>query len=91
MRLQSSNLMIRATLIQTKDSVCHCLLAHTHSHLQPYESISNLATEQDEAEAIDKSNILKGGRTRGARPANEYTEPDDEAGLPVDDGTSGTR
>ncbi len=47
--------------------------------------------EQDEAEAINKTNILKGGRTRGAKPEGTYAEPGDEEGLPANDGTSGTR
>ena len=47
--------------------------------------------ERDEADAIDKSNILKGGRTRGAKPSGQYTEPGDEEGLPgPEDGTSST-
>nr|KAK5449239.1 hypothetical protein LTR18_002328 [Exophiala xenobiotica] len=48
--------------------------------------------EQDEAQAIDKSNILKAGRTRGAtKPADTYQEPEGEDDLPADDGTSATR
>jgi hypothetical protein len=47
--------------------------------------------EQDEKEAIDKSNILKGDRTRHAKPTGTYQEPGDEQGLPkqVLDGTDG--
>lgn len=47
--------------------------------------------EQDEKEAIDKSNILKGDRTRHAKASGTYTEPGDEEGLPksVLDGTDG--
>ncbi|KAL8972653.1 MAG: hypothetical protein Q9183_000431 [Haloplaca sp. 2 TL-2023] len=42
----------------------------------------------DDADAIDKSNIV-GGRTRGAAPTGGYSEPGDEEGLPgADDGTS---
>lgn len=48
-------------------------------------------TEQDETEAIDKSNIVKGGRTRGAHPTGSYTEPGYEEGLPSNDGTSAVR
>lgn len=50
-----------------------------------------LFTEQDENEAIDKGNILKGDRTRHAKPAGTYKEPSDEQGLPksVLDGTDG--
>jgi hypothetical protein len=48
--------------------------------------------EQDEAEAIDKGNILKGGRTRGAtKPAGTYQDPEGEEDLPADDGTSAVR
>ncbi|KAH7357112.1 hypothetical protein BKA65DRAFT_534847 [Rhexocercosporidium sp. MPI-PUGE-AT-0058] len=52
---------------------------------------SDEALEQDEREAIDKSNILKGDRTRHAKPAGTYQEPSDEQGLPktVLDGTDG--
>ncbi|KAH8744566.1 hypothetical protein F5883DRAFT_589552 [Diaporthe sp. PMI_573] len=54
---------------------------------------SDAALEQDEKEAIDNSNILKGGRTRGAtKPGATYQEPGDEEGLPgTGDGTSSTR
>ncbi|PQE04388.1 histone chaperone CHZ domain-containing protein [Rutstroemia sp. NJR-2017a BVV2] len=52
---------------------------------------SDKALEQDEAEAIDESNIIK-GRTRHAKPTGTYREPGDEEGLPgPDDGTSSTR
>ena len=49
------------------------------------------STERDEREAIDKSNILKGDRTRHAKPVDTYKEPSDEQGLPktVLDGTDG--
>ena len=52
-----------------------------------------LVAERDEKEAIDKSNILKGDRTRHAtKPAGTYREPGDEEGLPgPDDGTSNVR
>ncbi|MCJ1307435.1 hypothetical protein MMC25_001081 [Agyrium rufum] len=43
---------------------------------------------RDDADAIDQSNIVSGGRTRGAKPSGGYTEPGDEEGLPTDDGTS---
>jgi len=53
---------------------------------------SDEALEQDEAEAIDKGNIIKGGRTRGAtKPAGTYREPEGEADLPADAGTSAVR
>lgn len=49
--------------------------------------------EKDEREAIDRSNIQKGDRTRHAtKPAGTYREPGDEEGLPgPDDGTSNVR
>jgi hypothetical protein len=50
-----------------------------------------VVTEQDEAEAINKSNIVKGDLTRGAKPEGSYVEPGDEEGLPANDGTSATR
>ncbi|CAG9943999.1 unnamed protein product [Clonostachys rosea f. rosea IK726] len=44
---------------------------------------------RDDAEAIDKDNILKGDRTRNAaKPSGTYAEPGDEEGLPSNDGTS---
>ena len=50
-------------------------------------------TEEDENEAINKSNILKRDRTRHAKPqsANRYDEGPDEDDLPdyVRDGVSG--
>jgi hypothetical protein len=56
------------------------------------EAEVNYWTEQDEAEAIDKNNVVQGGRTRGAKPTGSYHEPSDEVGLPgPEDGTSSTR
>ncbi|KAK5051041.1 hypothetical protein LTR84_003600 [Exophiala bonariae] len=53
---------------------------------------SDQALEQDEADAIDKGNILKGGRTRGAtKPEGTYQDPEGEDDLPADDGTSAVR
>jgi len=57
---------------------------------------SDAALEQDEKEAIDNSNILKGDRTRHAKPTGTYKEPSDEQGLPKsvlngNDGHSSTR
>lgn len=50
-----------------------------------------LPVAQDDAEAIDESNIISGGRTRGVKPAGGYAEPGDEEGLPgAEDGTSST-
>ncbi|KAI0127004.1 hypothetical protein BJ170DRAFT_630717 [Xylariales sp. AK1849] len=43
---------------------------------------------RDDTDAIDKSNIISGDRTRGAKPQGTYTEPGDEEGLPAEDGTS---
>ena len=63
---------------------------------QTYQEKSSLliviwSIEQDEREAIEKSNILKGDRTRHAKPTSTYQEPSDEQGLPkaVLDGTNG--
>ncbi|PHH71352.1 hypothetical protein CDD82_6558 [Ophiocordyceps australis] len=39
---------------------------------------------RDDAEAIDKSNMMK-ERTRHAKPSGGYREPGDEEGIPVDD------
>ncbi|KAB5545857.1 hypothetical protein GE09DRAFT_1224806 [Coniochaeta sp. 2T2.1] len=47
--------------------------------------------DRDDKEAIDKGNILKGDRTRHAKPVATYREPGDEEGLPSgEDGTSST-
>lgn len=44
---------------------------------------------QDDKDAIDQSNIVGGGRTKGAKVAGGYKEPGDEEGMPpADDGTS---
>ncbi|KAL9120041.1 MAG: hypothetical protein Q9187_003406 [Circinaria calcarea] len=55
--------------------------------IDPATADSDETLERDDAEAIDKSNIVK-GRTRGAKPVGEYTEPGDEEGLPENDGRS---
>ncbi|KAL8862102.1 MAG: hypothetical protein Q9178_001557 [Gyalolechia marmorata] len=55
--------------------------------IDPATADSDQALEQDDKEAIDKSNIV-GGRTRGAKPSDGYAEPGDEEGLPENDGTS---
>ncbi|PHH66151.1 hypothetical protein CDD81_214 [Ophiocordyceps australis] len=39
---------------------------------------------RDDADAIDKSNMMK-ERTRHAKPSGGYREPGDEEGIPVDD------
>ncbi|OJJ82981.1 uncharacterized protein ASPGLDRAFT_437485 [Aspergillus glaucus CBS 516.65] len=61
--------------------------------VQPPYSNSNQQLEEDENEAINKSNILKGDRTRHAKPqsANRYNEGPGEDDLPdyVRYGTSG--
>ncbi|MCJ1360976.1 hypothetical protein MMC16_000071 [Acarospora aff. strigata] len=62
--------------------------------IDPATADTDEQLERDDAEAIDKSNIIKkGGRTRGAgKPSGTYTEPGDEEGLPgPDDGTSAVR
>lgn len=52
---------------------------------------SDAQLERDDAEAIDTSNIID-ERTRGAsKEEGAYTDPDDEEGLPENDGTSSTR
>jgi len=58
-------------------------------HNLPLFTQLTFRTEQDEAMAIDKSNIIE-GRTRGAaKQAGTYQDPGDEEGLPgPDDGTS---
>nr|POF13059.1 hypothetical protein CFP56_10207 [Quercus suber] len=49
---------------------------------------SDKQLEADEAQAIDKSNIMD-ERTRGAAPSDDtYTEPGDREGLPENDGRS---
>jgi len=53
---------------------------------------SDQQLERDDKDAIDTDNIIKGGRTRGAKPTGAYREPGDEEGLPgPEDGTSSTR
>ncbi|KAI1484781.1 hypothetical protein F5X96DRAFT_683330 [Biscogniauxia mediterranea] len=55
------------------------------------EADSDEQLARDDRDAIDKSNILGGQRTRGAAPAEgAYREPGDEEGLPAEDGTSST-
>ena len=45
---------------------------------------TNPYIEQDEREAVDKSNILRGDRLRHAKPStsNKYNEGPDETDLP---------
>ncbi|GJN69207.1 hypothetical protein PLIIFM63780_000605 [Purpureocillium lilacinum] len=45
---------------------------------------SDAQLERDDAEAIDKSNIIK-ERTRHAEPQGGYREPGDNEGIPTDD------
>ncbi|KAI9678755.1 MAG: hypothetical protein M1817_005812 [Caeruleum heppii] len=59
--------------------------------IDPKTADSDETLQRDDAEAIDKSNII-GGRTRGAGPKGGYTEPGDDEGLPgPEDGTSTLR
>ena len=54
-----------------------------HKHQGSATADTNPA--KDDADAIDKNNIID-GRTRGAAPSSGYKEPGDEEGLPgVDD------
>ncbi|KAL8944528.1 MAG: hypothetical protein Q9211_000539 [Gyalolechia sp. 1 TL-2023] len=56
--------------------------------IDPNTADSDQALAQDDADAIDQSNIV-GGRTRGAKPSGSYAEPGDEEGLErADDGNS---
>ncbi|KAL9055435.1 MAG: hypothetical protein Q9162_003533 [Coniocarpon cinnabarinum] len=43
--------------------------------------------QQDEKEAIDKSNIVEGGRTRGKPAKGQMKEPEGDADLVNEDGT----
>lgn len=54
--------------------------------MQPPFSNTDEQLEQDEREAIDQSNILKGPRTRHAKPRtrNAYNEGPDEDDLPAE-------
>lgn len=53
-----------------------------------YDLMLTTAIEKDDKD-VDQSNIIEGGRTRGAaKEQGSYTEPGDEEGLPSDDGTS---
>ncbi|KAJ5982028.1 hypothetical protein N7451_012128 [Penicillium sp. IBT 35674x] len=54
--------------------------------VQPPYSNSDQQLEQDENEAIDKSNILRGDRLRHANPqtSNKYNEGPDEDDLPTE-------
>ena len=64
----------------------------TQSIVHHCKYLTNDIIERDDAEAIDESNIIGGGRTRGAKPSGTYREPGDEEGLPgPEDGTSSTR
>ncbi|KAJ5905496.1 uncharacterized protein N7473_002412 [Penicillium subrubescens] len=53
--------------------------------VQPPYSNSNEQLEQDEKEAIDQSNVLRGERLRHAKPrtSNRYNEGPDETDLPA--------
>ncbi|KAK7900276.1 hypothetical protein LTR67_004022 [Exophiala xenobiotica] len=63
--------------------------------MQAPKSNSDAQLEQDEREAIDRGNVVK-GRTRHAKPTGSYSEGPDEDQLPKEvasgvDGTSSTR
>lgn len=62
---------------------------HSFDHLRMVQ-LTHPVTEADDKNAIDSSNIIEGGRTRGAtKQSGTYTEPGDEEGLPgPEDGTS---
>ncbi|KAJ9620575.1 hypothetical protein H2203_007781 [Taxawa tesnikishii (nom. ined.)] len=65
--------------------------APVNDPIDPNTADSDRTLQADEAETMDKSNIIE-ERTRGAtKPAGTYQEPGDEEGLPADDGTSATR
>ncbi|KAM5351141.1 hypothetical protein ACJ41O_003864 [Fusarium nematophilum] len=56
--------------------------------IDPNMADTDVQLERDDAEAIDKTNIVK-ERTRGAgKPGGTYREPGDEEGLPDDTGRS---
>ncbi|KAK6956841.1 hypothetical protein Daesc_002122 [Daldinia eschscholtzii] len=46
--------------------------------INPADADSDKQLERDEAEAIDKKNVLK-ERTRNEKPRGSYTEPSDES------------
>ncbi|CAI7618932.1 hypothetical protein E8E15_001734 [Penicillium rubens] len=53
--------------------------------IQPPYSNSDQQLEEDEQEAIDKSNILSGDRLRHAKPrTSKYNEEPDEFDLPAE-------
>lgn len=54
------------------------LRKHAHAELRPHRA-DRSHSESDEADAADKSNIIK-ERTRGAEPAaGSYAEPDEDS------------
>ncbi|KAL8954164.1 MAG: hypothetical protein Q9222_000048 [Ikaeria aurantiellina] len=62
--------------------------APVNDPVDPTTADSDQTLAQDDAKAIDQSNIV-GGRTRGAKPSGGYAEPGDEEGLPgAENGTS---
>jgi len=68
------------------------MLVAWNPHILIWNDCWHWHLEQDEKEAIDKSNILKGGRTRGAtKPAGTYQEPQGEDDLPAEDSISAVR
>ncbi|KAF8473389.1 hypothetical protein BDZ91DRAFT_400374 [Kalaharituber pfeilii] len=61
--------------------------------IDPAKADSDEMLAKDEKEAINKSNILSGSRTRfGGDKTVDYTEPGDEEGMPPpEDGSSSLR
>ncbi|KAK8179534.1 hypothetical protein BC567DRAFT_208510 [Phyllosticta citribraziliensis] len=65
---------------------------YPHPSSSPKDRFLTPCAEKDENAAIDESNILDGGKTRGVKvPPGTYKEPGDEEGLPTEDGTSAGR
>ncbi|KAJ5909846.1 hypothetical protein N7504_004489 [Penicillium tannophilum] len=61
--------------------------AQIEDPMQPPYSNSDQQLEEDENEAIDKSNIMRGSRLRHAKPqtSNKYNEGPDEDDVPAAD------
>lgn len=70
------------TPTQINSSVC---LNITTDHHASNNSLTEI--EEDENEAIDKSNIMRGSRLRHAKPqtSNKYNEGPDEDDVPAAD------
>ncbi|EEP81949.1 conserved hypothetical protein [Uncinocarpus reesii 1704] len=57
--------------------------AKVEDPMKPFSANTDAQLAQDEREAIDKSNIMKGSRTRRAKPQGQgYSEGPDEDDLP---------